>query len=200
MDRPQRRAWEDFKADLDACRRCPLWKDATQAVPGEGPADAPLMVVGEQPGDREDLEGRPFVGPAGRLFDDLAERAGLARGKAYVTNAVKHFKFRPRGKRRLHQPPDRGEIQQCKWWLDIERARLKPKLILAMGGTAVESLTGDRRGLTKRRGNIEVLEDGTQVMITWHPSYLLRLRDGDKERATVEFEGDLARAVEIIGG
>ncbi|MFC3616248.1 UdgX family uracil-DNA binding protein [Lutimaribacter marinistellae] len=184
-------------AGLTGCRRCPLWRNATQPVPGEGPPDAPLMVVGEQPGDREDLEGRPFVGPAGRLFDEVARRAGLDRGRAYVTNAVKHFKFVPRGKRRIHQAPDRGEVQQCKWWLDQERALVRPRLILAMGATAVESLTGKRAGLLSRRGTIEETTDGTPVLITVHPSYLLRLPDGERAEATHLFEADLRQAAEV---
>ncbi len=190
----------ELLAGLNGCRRCPLWKDATQAVPGEGPPDAPLMVVGEQPGDREDLEGRPFVGPAGRLFDEVAARAGLDRGRAYVTNAVKHFKFAPRGKRRIHQAPDRGEMQQCRWWLDRERALVQPELIVAMGATAAESLTGKRAGLMSRRGGIEETPDGARVLITVHPSYLLRLPEGERAAATALFEADLRKAAAVQSG
>ncbi|SDG28348.1 UdgX family uracil-DNA binding protein [Alloyangia pacifica] len=189
----------DLSTGLSGCRRCPLWQDATQPVPGEGPQDAALMIVGEQPGDREDLEGRPFVGPAGQLFDAVAARAGLDRRAAYVTNAVKHFKFAPRGKRRIHQAPNRGEVQHCRWWLDLERRAVKPKLILAMGATAVESLTGDRRGLTARRGGIERTQDGTPVLITLHPSYLLRLPQTERAAAEALFESDLRRAVQMLG-
>lgn len=185
----------DLHAALSACRRCALWQDATQPVPGEGPPDAPLMIVGEQPGDREDLEGRPFVGPAGQLFDSIAQRAGLDRRRAYVTNAVKHFKFTPRGKRRLHQAPNSGEIQQCRWWLDLERSRVKPKLILALGATAVESLTGDRRALMARRGGLERTEDGTPVLVTLHPSYLLRVPAAERAAAEALFKADLRLAV-----
>src|SRR5690606_1466058 len=131
-----------LRRQLSDCIRCPLHRQATQAVPGEGPADAALMIVGEQPGDQEDLAGRPFVGPAGRLFDAICAAAGLDRGAAYVTNAVKHFKFVPRGKRRLHQRPNSGEIAHCRWWLDHERALVRPRLILALGATAAEALTG----------------------------------------------------------
>ena len=184
---------------LSACRRCPLWEGATQAVPGEGPKDARLMVVGEQPGDREDLEGRPFVGPAGQLFDAVAGRAGLERQQAWVTNAVKHFKFAPRGKQRIHQAPNRGEIRHCRWWLDQERAQVKPELILAMGATAVESLTGDRAGLMARRGTVERTEDGVPVLITVHPSYLLRLPAAERAGAEALFEADLRQAVEMLG-
>ncbi|MBE9638002.1 UdgX family uracil-DNA binding protein [Salipiger mangrovisoli] len=188
----------DLRRALDGCRRCPLWQDATQPVPGEGPQEAALMIVGEQPGDLEDLEGRPFVGPAGQLFDVIAGRVGLDRREAYVTNAVKHFKFTPRGKRRIHQAPNRGEVQHCRWWLDIERSRVKPKLILAMGATAVESLTGDRRGLMDRRGSIEVAQDGTPVLITLHPSYLLRLPQAERPAAEALYEADLRKATEML--
>jgi probable DNA metabolism protein len=166
-----------FHAALDACTRCPLHASATQAVPGEGPADAPLMFVGEQPGDREDLTGRPFVGPAGQLFDRALASAGIARDKAYVTNAVKHFKFTPRGKRRLHQAPNRDEIEHCRWWLDLERERVAPDLLVALGATALESLTGNRTGLLKRRGSIEETRDGAPLFVTIHPSFILRLSD-----------------------
>ncbi|NDV99253.1 UdgX family uracil-DNA binding protein [Salipiger sp. PrR002] len=188
----------DLAQALQGCRRCPLWQDATQPVPGEGPKDAALMVVGEQPGDREDLEGRPFVGPAGQLFDKAAARAGLDRAQAYLTNAVKHFKFTPRGKRRIHQAPNRGEVMHCRWWLDIERAQVKPKLILAMGATAAESLTGSRAGLMARRGQVEHTEDGTPVLITLHPSYLLRLPEADRPAAEALFEQDLRLAAEMV--
>ncbi|EKE43999.1 uracil-DNA glycosylase, putative [Oceaniovalibus guishaninsula JLT2003] len=192
-DMPEDRA--DFLRRLQGCTRCDLHANATQAVPGEGPHDAPLMVVGEQPGDQEDLQGRPFVGPAGQLFDRLADEAGFDRGGAYVTNAVKHFKFQPRGKRRIHQRPDMGEITACRWWLDIERQMIRPRLILAMGATAVGSLTGTGAGILKRRGTIEATEDGTPVFITLHPSYLLRVPDASaKEAAMQDFRSDLAAA------
>ncbi|APX21379.1 UdgX family uracil-DNA binding protein [Salipiger profundus] len=190
---------EALAAALSGCRRCPLWADATQAVPGEGPPDAALMIVGEQPGDREDLAGRPFVGPAGQLFDAVAGRVGLARERAYVTNAVKHFKFTPRGKRRIHQRPNAGEVAHCRWWLDLERERVQPKLILALGATAAESLTGDGRRLGARRGGVETTPDGTPVLITYHPSYLLRLPEAERFAAMAAFEADLGRAVEMVG-
>jgi len=184
-------SFDDLRKGLRACTRCPLHAPATQVVGGEGPPDAPLMIVGEQPGDREDKEGRPFAGPSGRLLDRLAEEAGLDRRAAYVTNAVKHFKFRPRGKRRLHEPPNRAEIEICRWWLEMEIRLVRPKLILAMGGTAVESLTGERRGIMKRRGALEQTPVGP-VFLTLHPSYLLRLRDSErKEAETARFRDDL---------
>ncbi|XDA97235.1 UdgX family uracil-DNA binding protein [Sulfitobacter sp. LCG007] len=190
---------EAFLHSLGGCRRCPLWRDATQVVPGEGPSDAPLMIVGEQPGDREDLEGRPFVGPAGALFDRIAAEAGLDRARAYVTNAVKHFKFVPRGKRRVHQSPDRSEIDHCRWWIEQEQEMIRPRLILAMGGTALESLTGSRRDLMKRRGGLEETRDGTPLLVTVHPSYLLRLPDPDRQaQETALFGADLRQAARMV--
>ena len=190
---------EGLEAAIQGCTRCPLYKSATQAVPGEGPRKAALMIVGEQPGDREDLEGRPFVGPAGQLFDQVAAEVGLDRAQAFVTNAVKHFKFTPRGRRRLHQRPNAGEVQHCKWWLEAERAMVQPKLIVAMGATAALSLTGSGDALGKRRGQVEHMADGTPVLITYHPSYLLRVPDADiRAQARAQFAGDLALAARLV--
>ena len=184
---------------LQGCRRCPLWENATQPVPGEGPMGARLMFVGEQPGDQEDLAGRPFVGPAGRLFDEVLGEAGIDRSETYVTNAVKHFKFKPRGKRRLHEPPNSHEIQHCRWWLDIERERVQPGLIVALGATALESLTGSRKNLLKRRGTVEAADDGTPVFITVHPSFLLRLPDpAQKSEERARFRDDLRTAAAMV--
>ncbi|WP_370311487.1 UdgX family uracil-DNA binding protein [Sagittula sp.] len=190
-----------FLTALKGCRRCPLWEHATQPVAGEGPEDAALMFVGEQPGDTEDLTGRPFTGPAGQVFDTALHVNGIRRQEAFVTNAVKHFKFRPRGKRRLHQNPDRDEIAHCKWWLDLEIQRVAPRLIVAMGGTALESLTGSRDGLLKRRGRFEQTPEGTPILVTVHPSYILRLPD-DRLRAeeTARFQTDLALAARWLVG
>ncbi len=186
---------EALRQSAAACTRCPLYRDATQVVVGEGPSDAPLMVVGEQPGDQEDLAGRPFVGPAGQLFDRLAQEAGLDRSRAFVTNAVKHFKFQPRGKRRIHQKPSAGEIEACRFWLDMERDLLRPKLILAMGATAAASLTGRGQGIMKRRGSIEATGDGTPVLLTLHPSFLLRVPDATARAAAErDFRSDLTAA------
>lgn len=175
-------AWEGpttaLPAAISACTRCPLHANATQAVLGEGPTDAALMIVGEQPGDEEDLRGRPFVGPAGRLFDQLAGEAGLDRNTAYITNAVKHFKFAAKGRRRIHQRPNKGEIEHCKWWLDAERELVRPKVILAMGSTAAFALTGNGKDLLARRGTAQMLDSGERVILTLHPSYVLRLQDG----------------------
>lgn len=159
------------------CTRCPLHESATRTVFGEGPSDAGMMVVGEQPGDQEDLAGRPFVGPAGQLLDRALARAGLDRRRLYLTNAVKHFKFTPRGKRRIHQRPGAGEVDHCRWWLDAERRLLRPRLTLALGATAARALTGSDRGLLARRGTVETARAGGPVFITVHPSWLLRLGD-----------------------
>ncbi len=188
---------EALNAQLGACTRCALHCHATQAVPGEGPAKAPLMVVGEQPGDQEDLSGRPFTGPAGQLFDRLAGRARLPRRAAYVTNAVKHFKFQPRGKRRIHQSPDRGEVEACRWWLDAERALVKPKLVLALGATAAGALTGSGQGVLAREGRLERAADGTPVLIARHPSAVLRARGA---QAQAEAEAALQRVLAQAAG
>jgi uracil-DNA glycosylase len=181
------------------CRRCPLYLNATQTVFGEGPADAPVMFVGEQPGDKEDRAGRPFVGPAGKLFDEILGEAGIDRENCYVTNAVKHFKHEPRGKFRLHKRPDAGEVEACKWWLRIERELVRPRLFVALGATAALSLTGNGRNILKRRGNFETADDGTPVLITVHPSSLLRMPDAETAaRARAEFRHDLAKIAKKI--
>lgn len=186
-------------AAIRSCTRCPLHCNATQAVLGEGPDHAPLMIVGEQPGDHEDLAGRPFVGPAGQLFDQIAGEVRLDRTQAYVTNAVKHFKFTPRGKRRIHQRPNRSEIEHCRPWMSAEIAQIKPKLIVAMGATAAEALTGSGEKLLARRGGFEATSDGTPVLITLHPSYLLRLTDPQaKADARSSFRQDLQKATEFL--
>ena len=195
-------AWDGpqdaLPAAIAACTRCPLYRNATQAVPGEGPTDAALMIVGEQPGDREDLTGRPFIGPAGQLFDEVAGTVGLDRRQAYVTNAVKHFKFVPRGKRRIHQRPNTSEITHCRWWLEAEVALVKPALILAMGATAAEALTGDGTAIMARRGHVTQTAAGQRVLITLHPSYLLRLTDPQaKAEATALLSADLATAARL---
>ena len=196
--------WDGPKDALPAaiagCTRCPLHRNATQAVLGAGPPDARLMIVGEQPGDAEDLTGQPFVGPAGQLFDQIAQDVGLSRRQAYVTNAVKHFKFTPRGRRRIHQRPNASEIDRCRWWLDAEIAQVKPQMILAMGSTAAQSLTGKGDKITSRRGRIEKTAAGVPVLLTLHPSFLLRLPErAAKDHATAQFRHDLAQAVRLAG-
>ena len=184
--------------DVQSCRRCPLWQPATQAVWGEGPADARIVFVGEQPGDQEDLAGRPFVGPAGQLFDRAMAEAGLDRQQVYVTNAVKHFKFVPRGKRRIHEKPGTSEIVACNFWLELERAELKPVLTVMMGATAVRAVLGRAVPITRERGRAMALEGNTQGFITVHPSYLLRLPDEDaKAREYQAFIGDLRKIAAI---
>jgi DNA polymerase len=177
------------------CRRCPLYAPATQVVPGEGAAGAALMLVGEQPGDREDLAGKPFVGPAGRVLDRALGDAGIDRRRVFVTNAVKHFKFEPRGKRRLHKRPDAHEIERCRWWLDIERELIRPGAIVALGATAARSLFGRPVTIAKARATPGTLDDGTKVFVTIHPSLLLRLRgESEKEAEYRRFVGDLKAA------
>jgi uracil-DNA glycosylase len=181
------------------CTRCPLYKYATQVVPGEGRAGARLMLVGEQPGDKEDLAGKPFVGPAGRLLDQALEQAGIPRGDAFVTNAVKHFKFEMRGKRRLHKRPNAYEIERCRWWLEQERAIVKPAAIVALGATAARSLFDRVVTIAKMRGEVHRLADGTAALVTIHPSYLLRIRDeADKAREYRNFVNDLRLAMKTV--
>ncbi|WP_174291760.1 UdgX family uracil-DNA binding protein [Sphingomonas bacterium] len=170
-------AWEALRDEAGACTRCPLYKPATQTVFGEGPVDAPLMFVGEQPGDQEDLAGRPFVGPAGQLFDRALGEAGVDRSRTYVTNAVKHFKFEARGKRRIHAKPGTGEIDACRWWIEQERMIVRPELTVALGATAARSLFGRTVTIGRERGQRLELPEGGAALITVHPSYLLRLPD-----------------------
>ncbi len=178
------------------CRRCGLCEAATQTVWGEGDPSAALMVVGEQPGDAEDLAGRPFVGPAGQLLRTLMDEAGT--GSVWMTNAVKHFKFRPRGKKRLHQNPSRGEIEHCRWWLDLERRLVAPRLTLALGASAAYALTGDKSPMRARRGQIEQARDGGSVLVTWHPSYILRLPPSDRQNARAELLADLRQTTTLL--
>jgi uracil-DNA glycosylase family protein len=174
------------------CRRCPLYRNATQAVPGEGPKTATFMLVGEQPGDKEDLAGKPFVGPAGRILDQALQDAGIAREETFVTNAVKHFKHEMRGKRRLHKRPNSYEIDRCRIWLEHERSLVKPSTIVALGATAARSLTGKTVTISKLRQKPLELADGTMLAVTVHPSSLLRIKDeADKRAAYKSFVADL---------
>ncbi len=184
----------DIGKAIQICRRCPIGCNGTDAVMGEGARAATLMIVGEQPGDTEEREGKPFVGPAGRLLDAHLEDAGLDRARAYVTNAVKHFKFVPRGKRRLHQSPTAKEIDICRWWLDGEREIVKPQLILALGASAVRGVLGKTVSIQKERGRAIELGEGGELWIAPHPSYLLRL-DGD---ARAEQERLFARDLRAV--
>jgi uracil-DNA glycosylase len=186
-------------AAVQACTRCPLYRNATQAVPGEGPSHATFMLVGEQPGDKEDLAGKPFVGPAGRMLDQALHDAGIRREEAYVTGAVKHFKHEMRGKRRLHKRPNTYEIDRCKIWLDDERRLVKPAAVIALGVTAARSLTGKTITITKLRGKALSLADGTRLFVTVHPSSLLRIEDeADKQNAYEKFVADLKHAAAAV--
>lgn len=183
------------------CHRCHLYEPATQTVFGEGPAHADVLFVGEQPGDQEDVIGRPFVGPAGQIMDRAMEEAGIDRRTIYITNAVKHFKFEPRGNRRIHKTPEAPEIQACRFWLDVEIVRLRPKLVVAMGGTAARAVLGRAVTITRDRGRPIELPDGQTVFVTVHPSYLLRVPDEDaKAREYRAFVADLRKIAELTGG
>jgi uracil-DNA glycosylase len=182
------------KAEAE-CTRCPLYKHATQVVPGRGRPGARLMLVGEQPGDKEDLAGRPFVGPAGAILNRALADAGIRRDTVFVTNAVKHFKFEQRGRRRLHKRPNSYEIERCKWWLDHERAIIRPAVLVALGATAARSLFGRAVTISAMRGQEHRLANGTAAFVTIHPSYLLRIQDeDDKAREFRQFVADLRNA------
>ena len=188
-----------LREEAAGCRACPLWKNATQTVFGEGPQHAQVMLVGEQPGDKEDLAGKPFVGPAGQMLDRALEEAGIDRKKAYVTNAVKHFKFVARGKFRLHQKPTTPEIKACRPWYERELAAIKPDLVVAMGATSAQSVFGKITPINKNRGRLIDLDDGIKALVTVHPSYLLRLPDAEaKAREYALFVDDLKIAAAFL--
>jgi DNA polymerase len=187
-------SWAALKAEALACTRCDLHCHATQTVFGEGPLEARIFFVGEQPGDQEDLAGRPFVGPAGEVFNAALADAGIDRSATYVTNAVKHFKFQLRGKRRIHQSPGADEIEACRWWVDRERGLIVPALTVALGGTAARSLFGKAVTIGKLRGEAQRLPDGSEAWVTVHPSFLLRLPDEAARRSErIKFVDDLKR-------
>jgi uracil-DNA glycosylase family protein len=203
MDTPQdtepdtsRRSLGAIGQAIEACRRCPIGCNGTHAVMGEGPRDARLMIVGEQPGDLEEREGRPFIGPAGKLLRDRLATAGIDPGRAYVTNAVKHFKFVQRGKRRLHQSPTAGEIDACRWWLDGERRLIRPQLVLALGASAARGVFGRQMAVQRERGRAHALDGGGEAWISAHPSYLLRLRDEGRTTEEARFAADLSAVAE----
>jgi uracil-DNA glycosylase len=194
---PPRPTPERLRAAAADCRACELWREGTQTVFGEGPSRARIVAVGEQPGDREDRDGRPFVGPAGRLFDSALERAGIDRADVYVTNAVKHFHHEVRGKRRIHRKPELEHIRACEPWLEAELAVIHPALAIAMGATAARALLGRPIKVTEARGTILDPTTGPPVLITVHPSSILRARD-DREPQLDAFVRDLAAAAAAI--
>jgi len=197
--RPSGSSLKSLRDEASRCRACPLWKDATQTVFGEGPQHAQVMLVGEQPGDKEDLAGKPFVGPAGQMLDRALEEAGIERSKVYVTNAVKHFKFLARGKFRLHQKPNTSEIRACRQWYERELSSIKPALVVAMGATAAQSVFGKITPINKNRGRPIDLEDGIKALVTVHPSYLLRLPDAQAKAQEYErFVNDLKIAADLL--
>jgi DNA polymerase len=186
------KSWAAVRDEAMRCTRCDLYKHATRTVFGEGELDARILFIGEQPGDQEDLAGQPFVGPAGRIFDRALAEAGIARGRTYVTNAVKHFKFVRRGKRRIHDKPNGGEIAACRWWLQQELALIRPPVAVALGATAARALFGKVITIGAMRGRGHPLAGGGEAWVTVHPSFLLRVRD-DKEAQYARFVDDLKR-------
>jgi uracil-DNA glycosylase family protein len=191
--------WNAVRRAALKCRACPLWRAATQTVFGEGATNAALVMVGEQPGDKEDLEGRPFVGPAGTLLDRAMEQAGIDRADVYVTNAVKHFKWEPRGKRRLHKKPNSREMAACRPWLAAELRILKPKLLLCLGGTAAATIMGSQVRVLRDRGKVMASSYCEKTMVTVHPSALLRAPDeASRAKAYGEFVRDLKKVARLL--
>jgi DNA polymerase len=192
---PSRPTLENLRQVAAKCRACPLWRTGTQTVFGEGPAHASVMLVGEQPGDHEDIAGRPFVGPAGRLLDKALEQAGLPRHDAYVTNVVKHFKWEQRGGRRLHKTPNAAEITACRPWLDAEVSLVKPRALVCLGATAAQTILGKDFRVSRQRGEPVSSELAPFVLATIHPSSILRIPDPEMRRREFErFAEDLKKA------
>ena len=200
---PNIRSLKALRAAEAACTRCSLYRNATQVVPGEGAAKARIMMVGEQPGDQEDKQGRPFVGPAGGILGKALADAGIERNEVYITNAVKHFKFEPRGKRRLHKRPSNYEIERCHIWLDVERKLVEPQILVALGVSAARSLLGRPATISKMRGRFSALPDGGRLLVTIHPSFILRIKEeGDKRAQYRALVADLkvcAKALRVAG-
>ncbi|HTP19885.1 MAG TPA: UdgX family uracil-DNA binding protein [Solirubrobacteraceae bacterium] len=194
-DRPSLTSLHDSVAD---CRACDLWEGATQAVMGEGGSNASLMLVGEQPGDREDIEGHPFVGPAGRVLDQGLEQAGIARNDVYITNAVKHFRYKLRGRRRIHQKPDRWQVTACFPWLEAELEVVKPDALVCLGATAAQALLGSHIRIGRDRGRPVDSDLAELVTLTTHPSAILRTEDEDREQAMEMFVADLRQVAEWL--
>jgi uracil-DNA glycosylase len=189
----------EVRGEAASCTRCQLYKNATQTVFGEGPVPAHVMFVGEQPGDQEDLQGHPFVGPAGRMLDTALKEAGVDRYRTYVTNAVKHFKFEPRGKRRIHQKPDRTEIEACKYWLVREIDIVNPRLVVALGATAGRALMGKVVTIGRERGSLKPFPGDRELLVTIHPSALLRMDDAAAKQAAYEqFVSELRMVADAV--
>jgi uracil-DNA glycosylase len=196
---PDRKTLPALREAVQGCRGCSLYERATQAVFGEGRARARVMMVGEQPGDEEDVAGQPFVGPAGRLLDQMMEAAGLPRDQVYLTNAVKHFKWKPRGKRRMHQKPSASEVSACKPWLEAELAALEPEVLIVLGATAAQSLLGRAFRVTQARGALFESRWAPHTLATVHPSSLLRIPDQEERRAARgEFVRELALVADVL--
>jgi uracil-DNA glycosylase len=191
---PRAESIDELRARAKHCKACDLWRNATQTVFGEGAEHPKIMFVGEQPGDQEDLQGRPFVGPAGKLLDSALEEAGINREKTYITNAVKHFKWEPRGKRRIHKKPSGSEIAACRPWLDAEIAALRPEVIVCLGATAAQALLGREFRVTQHRGEIMKSSLAPYIMATVHPSSILRAPDEETRRSEMQsFIADLKK-------
>lgn len=196
---PYRATLERLGEAARTCRACPLWHDATQTVFGEGPCTARAILVGEQPGDDEDLQGRPFVGPAGRLLDRALSEAGIDRKQTYVTNVVKHFKWEPRGKRRIHAKPNAHEIRACRPWLEAEIEAIHPRILVCLGATAAQSILGREFRVTQRRGEVVPSLLGTPAVATVHPSSILRAPDpATRERELIQFIEDLRSVARLL--
>ena len=196
---PERPTPANMRAAVQGCRACDLYEGATQAVMGEGARDASVMLVGEQPGDKEDLQGHPFVGPAGRVLDQGLERAGIASDDAYITNAVKHFRYKLRGKRRIHQPPDRSQVNACLPWLEAELAMVRPPALVLLGAVAAQALLGPQIRIGRDRGRPIESKLAELVAITTHPSAILRAPDDDRKAAMDRFVSDLRSVAQWLG-
>lgn len=197
---PDKSSLSEVRIASRQCTACPLYSRATQTVFGEGPQGAPIMLVGEQPGDYEDVAGRPFVGPAGKIMDQALEEVGIDRTKVYVTNVVKHFKWEPRGKRRIHQKPNAREIAACRPWLEAEVRLVKPKLLVCLGATAAQAIFGPSFRVTRERGKVLSSKLAPRVLATVHPSSLLRQPDDEsRQREYKRFTADLRAALKAAG-
>jgi DNA polymerase len=196
---PERPTLSSLRDAAAGCRACPLWETGTQTVFGEGARAAKVMLVGEQPGDREDLEGRPFVGPAGRLLDEALEEAGIDRRLAYVTNVVKHFKWIGRGKRRIHQKPNWSEIAACRPWLEAELRVVRPQVLVCLGATAAQALLGRDFRVTRQRGDLVESDLAPRALATVHPSSILRADDDERDAEYAAFVDDLRVVAGLLG-